>query len=239
MCIVPKFSLIDSWLWFHLFLNYLYLVALLKLKGVLCIYVLLSMKDKLKTIYYVFPYDLNTHLTFTVSLFMIFCLCSISCYNMVAKFLLSRLCLACPCFKFFDLSTQCFTYMIKIVMMHVTSKIISFVITYLLEDEQELSLRMLIRLKRIYNFWCSMLVFTPFAFCFVTLRGIFMRFLELTYWQDDTVPVPCFLLFLCFRKVTQKIFSELDKTSSWSLIFPGSFQRSEEAKERGHRPASQ
>jgi hypothetical protein len=39
----------------------------------------------------------------------------------------------------------------------------------------------LIRLKRIYNFWCSMLVFTPFALCFVTLRGVFMRFLELTY----------------------------------------------------------
>jgi hypothetical protein len=39
----------------------------LKLEGVLCIYVLLSMKDKLKTIYYVFPYDLNTRLTFIVS----------------------------------------------------------------------------------------------------------------------------------------------------------------------------
>jgi hypothetical protein len=118
------------------------------------------------------------------------------------SFLLSRLCLSCPCFKFFDLSTQCFTYMIKIVMVHVTSKIISFVITYLLEDEQKLSLGMLICLQRIYNFWCSMLVFTPFALCFVTLRGIFMLFLELTYWQDAIVPVPCFLLFLCFRKAT-------------------------------------
>jgi hypothetical protein len=39
----------------------------------------------------------------------------------------------------------------------------------------------LIRLKRIYNFGCSMLVFTPFALCFVTFRGVFMRFLELTY----------------------------------------------------------
>jgi hypothetical protein len=55
-------------------------------------------------------------------------------------------------------------------------KIISFVITYLLEVEQELSLGMLIRLKRIYNFLCPMLVFTPFALCFVTLRGVFMRF---------------------------------------------------------------
>jgi hypothetical protein len=44
------------------------------------------------------------------------------------------------------------TYIIKIVMVHATSKTISFVITYLLEDEQELSLGMLIRLKRIYNF---------------------------------------------------------------------------------------
>jgi hypothetical protein len=38
-----------------------------------------------------------------------------------------------------------------------------------------------IRLKRIYNFWCSMLVFTPFVYCFVTLRGTFMHFPELTY----------------------------------------------------------
>jgi hypothetical protein len=43
---------------------------------------------------------LNTRLTFIVSFFMIFCLCSFSCYNMVAKFLLSRLCLSCPCFNF-------------------------------------------------------------------------------------------------------------------------------------------
>jgi hypothetical protein len=42
--------------------------------------------------------------------------------------------------------------MIEVVMVHVTSKIISFVITYLLEDEQELSLGMLIHLQRIYNF---------------------------------------------------------------------------------------
>jgi hypothetical protein len=66
-----------------------------------------SMKDKLKTICYVFPYDLNTRLTFIVSLFMIFCLCFFSCYNMVAKFLFSRLCLLCPCFKFFDPSSHC------------------------------------------------------------------------------------------------------------------------------------
>jgi hypothetical protein len=39
----------------------------------------------------------------------------------------------------------------------------------------------LIRLKRIYNFLCSMLVYAPFALCFVTLCGVFMHFLEITY----------------------------------------------------------
>jgi hypothetical protein len=39
----------------------------------------------------------------------------------------------------------------------------------------------LIRLKCIYNFLCSMLVYTPFALCFVTLRGVFIHFPKLTY----------------------------------------------------------
>jgi hypothetical protein len=34
------------------------------------------------------------------------------------------------------------------------------------------------------------------------------------------VSVPCFLLFLCFRKVTQEIFSELDETKAKVPIFP-------------------
>jgi hypothetical protein len=38
-----------------------------------------------------------------------------------------------------------------------------------------------IRLKRIYNFGCSMLVYASFALCFVILRGVFMHFSELTY----------------------------------------------------------
>jgi hypothetical protein len=38
-----------------------------------------------------------------------------------------------------------------------------------------------IPLKRIYNFLCSMLVYTLFTLCSVTLCGIFMHFPELTY----------------------------------------------------------
>jgi hypothetical protein len=83
-------------------------------EGVLCIYVLLLHEGQAKNHLLCFPYGWNTHVTFIVSLFMIFRLCFFSCYNMVAKFLLSRLCLSCPCFKFFDLSTQCATSLIKL-----------------------------------------------------------------------------------------------------------------------------
>jgi hypothetical protein len=38
------------------------------------------------------------------------------------------------------------------------------------------------------------------------------------------VPVPCFLLFLCFRKATQEIFSELDETKAEPPIFPDTSQ---------------
>jgi hypothetical protein len=83
-----------------------------------------------------------------------------------------------------------------------------------------------------------MLVFTPFALCFVTLRGVFMRFLKLTYLQDATVPVPYFLLFLCFRKATQEIFSELGKIISRSLIFPRRVSKTKREPEEGQGPAS-
>jgi hypothetical protein len=39
------------------------------------------------------------------------------------------------------------------------------------------------------------------------------------------VPVPCFLLFLCFRKVTQEIFSELDEIKVEPPIFTEASRR--------------
>jgi hypothetical protein len=100
------------------------------------------MKDKMKTICYVFPYDLNTRLTFIVSLSMIFRLCFFSCYNMVAKFLLQDyvfyahiLSSLIPALNSYidDQDCDCAYHL----------KNYSFIITYLLEDEQELSLGML------------------------------------------------------------------------------------------------
>jgi hypothetical protein len=41
---------------------------------------------------------------------------------------------------------------------------------------------------------------------------------------------------LCFRKAIQEIFSELDKTSSRSLIFPERIPKTERELEGGQRP---
>jgi hypothetical protein len=40
---------------------------------------------------------------------------------------------------------------------------------------------------------------------------------------------------LCFTKVTQEIFSELDETKARSPDIHRSFQKTEEEMERGHR----
>jgi hypothetical protein len=48
------------------------------------------------------------------------------------------------------------------------------------------------------------------------------------------VPVPYFLLFLCFRKVTQEILSELDETKGEVPIFPDT-RRSPKQRQRGAR----
>jgi hypothetical protein len=53
------------------------------------------------------------------------------------------------------------------------------------------------------------------------------------------VPVPYFLQFLFFRKVTQEIFSDLDETKARHPEIYRSFQRTEEETERGHRKATQ
>jgi hypothetical protein len=45
------------------------------------------------------------------------------------------------------------------------------------------------------------------------------------------VPVSCFLLFLCFRKVTQEIFSKLDETKAEPPNIYLSFQKTEEETE--------
>jgi hypothetical protein len=52
------------------------------------------------------------------------------------------------------------------------------------------------------------------------------------------VPVPCFLLFLCFRKVTQEIFSKLDEIKAKHPDIKQSFQNIEEETEPSQRVVS-
>jgi hypothetical protein len=52
------------------------------------------------------------------------------------------------------------------------------------------------------------------------------------------MPVPCFLLFLCFRNVTQEIFSELDETKARHPDILRSFQKTEEEMEPSQRAAT-
>jgi hypothetical protein len=57
------------------------------------------------------------------------------------------------------------------------------------------------------------------------------------------VSVPCFLLFLCFRKATQEIFLELDETKAKPSIFPEasriSKMRRREARSQPHPRVAQ
>jgi hypothetical protein len=57
-----------------------------------------------------------------------------------------------------------------------------------------------------------MLVYTPFALCFVYTSWRFYAFSGTNLLTRCHRASSYFLLFLCFRKVTREIFSELDET---------------------------
>jgi hypothetical protein len=59
-----------------------------------------------------------------------------------------------------------------------------------------------------------MLVYTPFALCFVYTSWRFYAFSGTNLLTRCHSSSSCFLLFLCFKKVTWEIFSELDKTKA-------------------------
>ena len=162
----------------------------------------------------------NKTVAFNALLFILFCLSYFSCYNIVAKFYCLELYLSCLCLRVLWSQLQCFYIkLIKIVLASCHIKNYLFVITYLLEDEQELSLGMMIRCKRIYNFWCSMLVLHQFLYVLFTLRCTFYTFSGTNLLTRCRSASSCFLLFLYSRKVVQEIFSERDETKTEVPIF--------------------
>ena len=126
-------------------------------------------------LYYVFHYDQTN-----ISLSMHYCSLSIILLlfmcNIVAKFSFVQIKFIMPLLKCFDLSLQCFYIMVDQVVLASCHLKNYLVITYLLEDEQELSLEMLIRPKRIYNFLWSMLVLYPMPKCFLHVFTCFLCF---------------------------------------------------------------
>jgi hypothetical protein len=61
--------------------------------------------------------------------------------------------------------------------------------------------------------------FTPIALCFVYTSWHFYAFSGTNLLTRCHSASSCFLLFLCFRKVTQEIFSKLDKTKAKVPIY--------------------
>jgi hypothetical protein len=59
-----------------------------------------------------------------------------------------------------------------------------------------------------------MLAYAPFALGFVYTSWRFYAFSGTNLLTRSHSASSCFLLFLCFRKVTQEIFSELDETKA-------------------------
>lgn len=109
-----------------------------------------------------------------------------------------------------------------------------FVITYLLEDEQELTLGMLIRCKRIHNFWCSMLVLHQFLYVLSILRCTFYAFSGTNLLTRCHSASFCFLLFLVSEKFHRKYSQNWTKQIAKFLI-----SRDEDGVRRGGKVGPQ
>jgi hypothetical protein len=92
----------------------------------------------------------------------------------------------------------------------------------------------LICLKRIYNFLCSMLVYTPFALCFVTLRGIFMHFPELNLLTRCHSASSLFSTVFVFQKSYTGNILRIGWNKTKPSIFPEA-SRSPKMRRRGAR----
>ena len=163
-----------------LVLNYLYLVTLMNFEGVLCIYICYSMRDKSNAIMLCFLYVKQTNVLQSIVIHESF-VCAFSCC-IIVSLLIARTLSFMLWLKCYDPSFQCLQILWSSLWWCMSPQKLFFLfITYLLEDEQELSLGMLIHCKCIYNFWCSMLGFIYFLMFSPHFGVLFIWFLGLTY----------------------------------------------------------
>ena len=84
-----------------------------------------------------------------------------------------------------------------------------FVTTYLLGDEQELSLGMLIRLRHIYNFWCYMLDYISVPRVFI----IFLYYFGMIYGTKLLTRCPVSVPVFCCLFVSKKLFRKVSRNA--------------------------
>jgi hypothetical protein len=80
--------------------------------------------------------------------------------------------------------------------------------------------------------------FTSIALCFVYTLMHFYAFSGTNLLTRCHSVSSCFLLFFYFKKVTQEIFSELDKTKAKPPIFPNTKTESKAETEEGAEVAT-
>src|SRR4051812_29020903 len=100
------------------------------------------------------------------------------------------------------------------VVWHVTTEIM-LVIIYLLEDEQKLSLGMLIRPKRIYNFCLIHACFGCYCYVFTTLSYLLITYFGTNLLMVARVQNFLFLYFMC------RNYLDKEKITKWSLVGVG------------------
>jgi hypothetical protein len=79
--------------------------------------------------------------------------------------------------------------------------------------------------------------FTPIALCFVYTSWHFYAFSGTNLLTRCHSASSCFLLFLCFRKVTQELFSKLDETKPEVPIFLDTTRSPKGTRRRARRQA--
>ena len=99
-----------------------------------------------------------------------------------------------------------------------------FVITYLLEDKQELSLGILIRLRRMYNFLCSMLDYISVPHVLIMFLYHFGMIYGTNLLTRCPEPVP---IFYCLF-ISEKLFWEVSRNA---LKIYGNYSQAETSPE--------
>jgi hypothetical protein len=179
-----------------------------KLKGVLCIYVLLFHEGQAKNHLLCFSLWFEHTFDFHCFIFMSFVCVLFHVITWLLSFFYQDFVFHAHVLSSFDPNTQC---------LHKWSRLCRCMSPQKLFFRYHLPTRGQAGVKlgdASYVSNVSIIFDAPCLFLHHLLSVLLHFVAFLCIFQDATVLVPCFLLFLWFRKVTQEIFSELDETKA-------------------------